>query len=317
MAEELEGVVKLIGIQGFVESEEFSIKTGQKIVIGRSRSCDISLRDVVKYLEIDPTGEQVDEHFRTVSRKHLSIQYISPGELVLEDLSSNGSFLDGKRMQKKVILKDIAEQDHIATLGSKETFKITWKQLVERKKMKIVEIPEGSPPPPNAKLYKDDKAEAKKEEKKIDFTDELDDLEPQNVSDPLIEDEDSIPVNDPNSTDVSDSQYLDDDVKEETEEKEKSKKKKDKTRNKIGRGSRRRRGPLKPPGKKLTKKDEKKSVDKAVAKSVSEQVLKSHKAAKSKGPAAEPGDDNAEKPKTKGKAPERKRKINRRLQRGR
>ncbi len=328
MTEQLHGNVKLIGVQGFVKDEEFTVKEGEEIVIGRSRSCDISLRSLLKYLEVDPTGEKVDEHFRTVSRKHLRITYKSPDELILEDLSSNGSFLDGARMPKKIVLNDIMKKDHIITLGSKETLQISWKQLIKRKKMKVVEVAEGETPPPNARLYEDKEQSANAQNNPAVVPapkpiEKLDALPPSKVSEPLLDD-DSIPEIDPNRTEVApvkqeleEMKTAEKQAKEQAKTEEAAKPKHRHIRGKRAGTKRGKRGraPLKPPTK--TAKPPQKKSPKPIAKSVSEQVIKSYKAGKSKGPAAAPDEPTEDKPKHKKGVSSKPRRINRRLQRGR
>ena len=106
----------LVGISGIVRGENFPLEEGKATVIGRSRSCDISLRDCKRWVEAEDAGELIEETSKTVSRKHLKISIHDPTSIELEDLSSNGTFVDGKRIDRLVIT-DAKETPHEIQLG--------------------------------------------------------------------------------------------------------------------------------------------------------------------------------------------------------
>ena len=114
--------LKLTGIAGFIKGESFTLKPGSITVIGRSRSCDISLREV-KHGQEDAEGAKEDQ-YKTVSRQHARISFKSEGEIVIEDLSHNGSFLDGSRVSGSITIADLAKKSHELRLGTNETFKL-------------------------------------------------------------------------------------------------------------------------------------------------------------------------------------------------
>ena len=67
------GMLLVVGVDGMVEGEVFRVPLGSQVVVGRSRSCDISLRKCLKYLSLDPEERARNKHFQTVSRQHLQI----------------------------------------------------------------------------------------------------------------------------------------------------------------------------------------------------------------------------------------------------
>ena len=112
----------------------------------------ISLRPAAK--ELEARGKDTEKHFRTVSRKHVRVAYISPDRVEIEDLSANGTFLDGKRVEGSTLITNIMEKPHELKLGTTETFCLDWWRLVPKE------------PTVKVKKKKDDKAaEAKTEEK--------------------------------------------------------------------------------------------------------------------------------------------------------
>ena len=116
----------MIGIDGMVEGETFRVPTGSQVVVGRSRSCDISLRKCLKYLSLDPEERQRNKHFQTVSRQHLQVSVESPTHIELESLGANGTLLDTKPIEK-ITLTDLPERSHELVLGTKERMRLEWR----------------------------------------------------------------------------------------------------------------------------------------------------------------------------------------------
>lgn len=116
----------LVGTQGFVQGEEYPLWRGATVVVGRSRSCDISLRRCKAWLALEPDkrNEQVD--FKTVSRKHVRISYSDEDNIEIEDLSSNGTFLDGQKV-RRVVIHNLRERSHDLLLGTREKLRLEWR----------------------------------------------------------------------------------------------------------------------------------------------------------------------------------------------
>ncbi len=173
------GVIKLIGIAGFVEGDEHTLRPGDKISIGRSRGCDISLRNSPKYLEIDPLQTQVDENFKTVSRTHVELEFSGADDFRIDDKSSNGTFVDGKRLTGSCVLSNLPTKSHELRLGTNEVYRVEFRKLVKRAKIEIVKVPDGESPPDGAVPYDPDEeveeVEAVDEIAEVDEIEELDD----------------------------------------------------------------------------------------------------------------------------------------------
>ena len=116
----------LIGVKGIVQGETFPLEYGKAVVIGRSRSCDISLRNCRRWLETEEAGQPPEESSKTVSRRHLKINFLDADTVELEDLSSNGTYLDGKRIDRAVIT-DVKDTAHEVQLGAGETLRLEWR----------------------------------------------------------------------------------------------------------------------------------------------------------------------------------------------
>src|SRR6185503_5367248 len=113
----------LKGVTGIVKDESFPIESGQDIVVGRSRGCEISIKACKAYSLMEPEARDKDEGLLTVSRKHVRIRFVKPDGVELEDLSSKGTFLDGKRVEKLTIT-DLQAKPYELRLGRRETFKM-------------------------------------------------------------------------------------------------------------------------------------------------------------------------------------------------
>ena len=116
----------LVGMAGYVDGEEYSLDVGSTVVVGRSRSCDISLQRCKRWLALDDGERDAAQDFKTVSRKHARISCYDPESVEVEDLSSNGTFVDGERVDR-VVLSDLRETGHELLLGTRETFRLEWR----------------------------------------------------------------------------------------------------------------------------------------------------------------------------------------------
>lgn len=116
----------LVGIDGFVQGEEYPLWRGATVVIGRSRGCDISLRRCKAWLALpaDKRSEQAD--FRMVSRRHVRINYSDDDNIEIEDLSSNGTFLDGLKVTR-VVVHNLRERSYELRLGTREKLRLEWR----------------------------------------------------------------------------------------------------------------------------------------------------------------------------------------------
>lgn len=112
----------LRGVRGWVDGERYHLSAGSSVVIGRSRSCDISLRRIVAYLE-RPAGERDNDHdFNTVSRRHLRIDF-DGHSITVEDLSTNGSYCNGELLTAPLSV-EITDSPVQLRLGTRECFEL-------------------------------------------------------------------------------------------------------------------------------------------------------------------------------------------------
>jgi pSer/pThr/pTyr-binding forkhead associated (FHA) protein len=116
----------LVGTDGFVRGVEFPIDSGAGVTVGRSRSCELSLQRLDAWTALSPEEQSHEKEFKSVSRKHVRISVHNDNTVEIEDLSSNGTFVDGKRI-KRIVITDLPERSHEVLLGTRETFRLEWR----------------------------------------------------------------------------------------------------------------------------------------------------------------------------------------------
>ncbi|MCC6573548.1 MAG: FHA domain-containing protein [Planctomycetes bacterium] len=131
MAKSSINTIKLTGIAGYVKGTSYVLLPGTETVIGRSRECTICLREAQKAHQpaVDHEGHPrpekgIADHFKTVSHQHLRITFVDDGQVMVEDLSRHGVFLDGHAISKKALLSDLDTKSHELRLGTNESFRI-------------------------------------------------------------------------------------------------------------------------------------------------------------------------------------------------
>jgi hypothetical protein len=119
------GVVVVVrGLKGFLAGEEVRVAVGESLVIGRSRKAGLSTRRA-KRLKARPDWTKVigTPGFLTMSRRHTRIDHVEPGVIEITDLSSNGTYLDGRAIVRERIT-DLSDRTHLLGLGAQERFQI-------------------------------------------------------------------------------------------------------------------------------------------------------------------------------------------------
>jgi pSer/pThr/pTyr-binding forkhead associated (FHA) protein len=110
----------LIGTAGTVQGESFVLASGVAVVIGRSRSCDISLRRTASYIKAPADSRDTDHDFNTVSRRHARVE-VNAVVARIEDLSTNGTFVNGDHLSGSIEV-DLGNGVCTLRLGTRESF---------------------------------------------------------------------------------------------------------------------------------------------------------------------------------------------------
>ena len=111
--------LQLKGLGDLAEGELLKLCLGESVVCGRSRHCDWSLKRSPGYLKHED-GERKSIRqtlaWRSTCRRHCRITYIAPDMVDVENLSSNGTLVDGHQVDR-LVLTDCRDRAHEITLG--------------------------------------------------------------------------------------------------------------------------------------------------------------------------------------------------------
>jgi pSer/pThr/pTyr-binding forkhead associated (FHA) protein len=88
------------GRGGLVEGVKVALRQGVPLAVGRSRSCDLSFRRAAGFRR-RPDREQLlrSREFNRLSRVHCELTLMADGRVEVLDLSHNGTWVDGDRVQ--------------------------------------------------------------------------------------------------------------------------------------------------------------------------------------------------------------------------
>jgi FHA domain-containing protein len=94
------------GHGGVLAGAEHTLAPGETLVVGRSRTCDLSLRntDAFRHRE-DAANLLLTKEFNRVSRVHCEIAYREDGQVEIRDLSRNGTLVDGTRVGRRHLVR--------------------------------------------------------------------------------------------------------------------------------------------------------------------------------------------------------------------
>ncbi len=111
--------VLLRGTGDLADGQTLRIAEGQSVVVGRSRWCDWSLKRSPAYLKARG-GARLDVQrsvmYASVSRRHVRITFHAKDRVEVENLSGNGTLVDGEAVER-VVLDDVLENAHTLRLG--------------------------------------------------------------------------------------------------------------------------------------------------------------------------------------------------------
>jgi hypothetical protein len=102
------------------DGQTLKLNLGESIVLGRSRHCDWSLKKTPRYLANDAGyRDRLKQSlpFRATSRKHCKITFAAADMVEVENLSANGTLVDGHRVDR-IVLTDCRTKPHEIRLGA-------------------------------------------------------------------------------------------------------------------------------------------------------------------------------------------------------
>ncbi len=95
------------GHGGVLAGERRALLPGSTLVVGRSRTCQLSLRRCRAFLRLRSPRQRAllaSAGFQRVSRVHCEIAYLPDARVEIRDLSRNGTLVDGRRLTRPLVL---------------------------------------------------------------------------------------------------------------------------------------------------------------------------------------------------------------------
>ncbi len=109
----------LIGSSGLVTGESFVLGDPCDVVIGRSRSCEVSLQSARRYLGLSDDERARLDDFNSVSRRHVRLTVIG-SRARLDNLSQAGTVCNDQRFDR-VLDVDLAAGPAVIRLSANES----------------------------------------------------------------------------------------------------------------------------------------------------------------------------------------------------
>lgn len=100
----------LEGLSGIFRDDRHLVPLGARVVIGRSRSCEISAARTPRALRTGRAALESDRAYRRISRRHFQIEFRARDAIHVEDLSTNGLWI-GDDLVASIVL-DPGQLEH-------------------------------------------------------------------------------------------------------------------------------------------------------------------------------------------------------------
>ena len=97
--------VVLEGRGGLLDGVRVPLRPRMPVVVGRSRSCDLSFRKAPGFVRrVDRERLLRSREFNRLSRIHCELTLQSDGRIEIRDLSHNGTWVEGDRVRGAVVV---------------------------------------------------------------------------------------------------------------------------------------------------------------------------------------------------------------------
>ena len=120
------GWLVLRGVEGLLRGEALLVRAGGEATVGRGSGSTLPLTRSAGYRALSADAATLRQACQGVSRVHFRVSCPAPGEAVVEDLSRAGTFVDGRRLEAPVHLRDVADRPHEIRFGRGEAMEVRW-----------------------------------------------------------------------------------------------------------------------------------------------------------------------------------------------
>ncbi len=95
--------LRIEGLAGVFRGASVEVAVGQRVTVGRSRVCEFSAARTPECQRVGRETLEADPAYRRISRRHFRVTFLNTEMVDFEDLSTNGTFVDGGRIDRLVI----------------------------------------------------------------------------------------------------------------------------------------------------------------------------------------------------------------------
>ncbi len=117
---------EITGLTGLFRGAQATIRLGQSLVVGRSRMCDLSVARSEECVRLSKAALESHKSYRKISRQHFRICLTGKDRIEVEDLSTNGTVVNGFRIDR-IVIDDFASGNNKLSIqfGHGELIEVT------------------------------------------------------------------------------------------------------------------------------------------------------------------------------------------------
>jgi len=120
------GWAALRGVEGLLRGEVLLLQPGQEATLGRGSGSTLALTRSAGYRALSADPVRLRQACQGVSRVHFRVTVRGPSEVVVEDLSRAGTYVDGRRLDAPATLRDLRDRPHELRFGRGEVLELRW-----------------------------------------------------------------------------------------------------------------------------------------------------------------------------------------------
>jgi pSer/pThr/pTyr-binding forkhead associated (FHA) protein len=105
----------LLGEAGLFKDEQVAVRLGESVYVGRSRVCTLSVVRTKISRKMGRGALEDHPSYRKISRKHFRVTLLSEELVEVEDLSTNGTAINGHRVDR-MQLSINRDEDRLGTI---------------------------------------------------------------------------------------------------------------------------------------------------------------------------------------------------------
>ena len=114
------------GLEGLLRDEVLLLAPGQEAVLGRGSGSTFPLTRSARYRAMSADPSRLRSACQGVSRRHFRMIVSPSGDVVVEDLSRAGTYVDGRKLTGPLRIRDLRDRPHEIRFGRTERLELRW-----------------------------------------------------------------------------------------------------------------------------------------------------------------------------------------------